>query len=121
MLINLPHFMTLDEAKDGLQKLDDDITQVSNATQSEEDLLKLSRLVHVLTHRLCRTLEISKAACNRAPSEQRDGEYTVHTVQYYCNCINCITCNMISSCTVLRHTHSASLLLLYETLLQSWL
>ena len=53
--------------------MDEDITQLSNALDSDDDMLKLSHLVHAFSHRLCRTLEEGKAACNRAPPEQGDG------------------------------------------------
>lgn len=65
---------TIDAAVADLRKLEEDITQLSNTVQGDDDLLQLSHLVHTFTHRLCRTLEESKAACNRAPPEQGDGK-----------------------------------------------
>ena len=62
-----------DAAVDDLKRLDEDITQLSNSIDSDDDMLKLSHLVHAFSHRLCRTLEEGKAACNRAPPEQGDG------------------------------------------------
>lgn len=58
-----------------LRKLDDDITLLSQCidNSSSADCQELSHLIHTFTHRLCRTLEESKAACNRAPPEQGDG------------------------------------------------
>lgn len=63
----------IDAAVADLRKLDDDITEMSKSIENSCGTAELSHLVHAFTHRLCRTLEESKAACNRAPPEQGDG------------------------------------------------
>lgn len=62
-----------DAAVADLVKLDEDIASLTNAIDEDGDMQKMSHLVYAFTHRLCRTLEESKAACNRAPPEQGDG------------------------------------------------
>lgn len=57
-----------------LRKLDDELDSMSKIVDGSGDMLELSHSVHSFTHRVCRTLEASKAACNRAPPEQGDGQ-----------------------------------------------
>lgn len=68
-----------ESAVSDLRKLDEDVSHIAEAVEDTSgDTLKLSHLIHSFTHRLCRTLEESKAACNRAPPEQGDGMFCYH-------------------------------------------
>lgn len=62
-----------DAAVGGLRRLDEELDVIAAQVDGSPDLLELSHLVHGLTRRVCRTLEDSQAACNRAPPEQGDG------------------------------------------------
>ncbi|XP_067938200.1 huntingtin-interacting protein 1-like isoform X2 [Watersipora subatra] len=68
----ISHTCNADAAVEDLGKLDGELTEIFTALESGDDMLKLSHLVHSFSHRLCRTLEESKAACNRAPPDQGD-------------------------------------------------
>lgn len=66
-------YIVLESAVEDLSKLDGELSKLSSAFETSNDSLELSHLIHAFSHRLCRTLETCKGACNRAPPEQGDG------------------------------------------------
>ncbi|KAF6038196.1 Hip1 [Bugula neritina] len=68
----ITHTCCAESAVEDLSKLDGELSKLSSTFESSNDSLELSHLIHAFSHRLCRTLETCKGACNRAPPEQGD-------------------------------------------------